>query len=712
MQFFKVNDVYELTETKVKERILWVDAEYTQCYTIELNIERLNLHLRDIKELDDKFDSRKLIFSIEDDIVKYLNSIDMSECQKDLLEKSWQVIKRIALTYNEPDIFNEKTRSELIKKVINELHICKASVYKYLRQYWQGGKIKIALASELYKCGGKGKEKNLGTQKVGRKNYLSYVEPDKVGRNVSSEWKDIFKAYIKKYYFNHKETSLQKVYKIMLAEEFGKKCINDNGELIFKTIPAHECPTFSQFRYWYYKRRNIEKEIIGRKGEKEYKLNNSPLLSNAKYHAFGPGYIYEIDSTPYPVYLLNRIKSENIGRPIVYHVSDVFTTEIVGVYIGTGNACYEGAVSALYNCTENKVEFCEKYGIKIGYNDWPTGGLPNSLRADRGELAGKLPEKIVSNLGISIETTASFMGKSKGTVEGSFNIIQSTLKPYLNGVIERDFRKRGGSDARKHAAMTIYEFTRHVINAVILHNKSIIGNYPLTQEMINDGVRSIPNEIWNWGIKNISGNLRTVSDTYLKLNLLRDGVAKVTEKGIEFVGRIFRCDIGTVENWYPKARNSGYWNVNIRYDSRNLNIIYVIDSKGNRFITCYLSAEENLYRDKTYEEITAYLNDMKVELQSLRDYQNQCYLDFHQNEKDNVQNANDLNLSNKDVLTRNIKENRKIENEVYGKEQAITLGERKEEIIENPTKDQQNTNLKINIFNKIKSIRKERNNAG
>lgn len=709
LELFKINDIYKLNESNIEERILWIDENYRYCYTIRLNVEKLLVQAREIAYLNTEFENERLIFIPQLEESNYLKSLNMSESTIKNLEFCWKIIKMIAMKDNEPEIFDVKARSKYVKKAVDELGTSKATVYKCIRKFWQGGKIKVALMCNLYKCGGKGKEKKLGSAKVGRRSYISFVDPDKIGINVTDDTKDKFRHYVKKYFRNHREISLKQTYKIMLAEEFTSRYQSEDGEQIINALPPEQCPTYDQFRYWYYKGRNIKEEIEDRKSEKDYKLNHAPINSNAKYHAFGPGYIFEIDSTIYPIYLLNRIKGDNIGRPVIYHVSDVFTTQIVGIYIGMGNACYEGAMSALYNCTENKVEFCKRYDVEITEEDWSTTGLPNSLRADRGELAAALPEKIISNLGITKEITPSFMGKMKGTVENSFFNEQHNLKPYLSGVIESDFRKRGGTDARKDAKMNILEFTRCVIRAVILFNKRIMGKYPLTQGMLDDDIKPTPVDIWRWGIKNISGILRTVPDTYLKLNLLRSGTAKVTKRGIEFIGRAFECDIGKVEDWYSKARNIGYWKVNIRYNPENMNKIYIIDEDGNRFITCYLKKEEVTYFNRTYDEIVKYNTLKNIELQRLKGYENNNYLEFHRDVKKEVRNANkNARVFNKRVLTEEIKRNRKVENDLYGKGRSINF---EDENIENKkvtTNDRSNNYKKI-IFDKITKIKREGN---
>lgn len=710
IELFRVNNIYKHLDTGKTERILWIDKNYTYCYSIILNIEVLIIKLRDIGELTEGFEQGHLEFILDDDECKYLKGLNVTESSKKLLETSWEVVTSIACRENEPYVFHEKYRSEYIKSATEKFNLSKATVYKYLRKYWQGGKLKVALLPELYKCGGKGKEKKLGVKKVGRKNDISEIDPDKIGVNITEEMKKIIRISIKKFYLNHKEISLDTAYKMMKAEYFTEKRFDEDGNLIESSILAHKIPTYSQFKYWYYKERDIKNTIIKRKSEKDFKLNHNSLRSNAKYHSFGPGYIYEIDSTIFPIYLINRIKNDSIGRPVVYYVIDVFSKLIAGINVEVGYASYEGAVTALYNCVEDKVEFCKRYGLSIAEDEWVNTGLPNCLRGDRGELAGKLPESIIKNLNIIIENTASYMGNMKGTVEGNFNEQQNILKPYLDGMIENDFRKRGGSDARKTATMNIEEFTRCVIRAVLYHNKKVMDNYPLIQKMIDDDVKPSPNEIWKWGIKNISGSLRSFPETFIKLNLMRQGKASITRKGVEFLGRAYRNNICDEEGWSIRARNSGNWKVDVRYDPRCLDSIYIIDEKINRFLICYLREEETIYRNRTYDEMVFYSKSHKLRLKHFRDEDNENYLELHNGLKDeNKQARKNVYTLNKKVLTQDIKRNKKEESFLYDKRQSFSLvnQERKNSLKTN--KDYSSNNKSVNkssIFNEIVQAKK------
>lgn len=709
MDFFRINEVYEFIESNKLERILWISGDYKYMYTIELNVDKLVAYYRQINDFQNKFDNGVISYYCDSNISSFIEGEKISEKSRKLLENSWNIIKYVTDEKNIPNIYDERLRGKILKDAIEKFGVSKATIYKYLRKYWQGGKIKIALLPELYKCGGKGKEKCLGDKKVGRKNYISYIYPEKLGINLDECHKEIIREALKKFYNNHKELSLMQAYNLMKSEYYTELYKDEDGNTIKRMLPAHKIPTYSQFKYRYYKEKDIKNEIENRKSKKEYQLNHAPITSNAKYHSLGPGYIYEIDSTISPIYLVNRINHKGIGRPVVYYVIDVFSCMITGVFVGAGYANYEGAATALYNCTEDKVEFCKRYGLNISQGDWPNSGLPMSLRADRGELVDKLPEKIIENLSVAIETTASYMGKMKGTVEKNFNIQERALKPYLDGIIESDFRKRGGTDARKSANMDIKEFTKAVLRAVIYHNKHIMKNYPVLQGMVDDNIVPSANEIWKWGITHISGNLRDFPDEYIKLNLLRSGKAMVTERGIRFSNRYYRCNKINIEEWYIKAKNHGYRSINVRFDPRNLDNIYMINEEDNNFEICYMKVEESIFFDRSYDEMQQYVIDKKIDQQTLRDIENQNEIELHQGLTEDIKVIRKkFTNTNKKILKSDIKLNKKLENEAYGKTQAINLCRDKVDNTEyNNNNSSGVTETRKKLFDRILNVKKE-----
>lgn len=135
---------------------------------------------------------------------------------------------------------------------------------------------------------------------------------------------------------------------------------------------------------------------------------------------------------------------------------------------------------------------------------------------------------------MKVENTPPYRADWKGIVEQHFRTINTTgIKPFLPGVVDTDVRVRGDRDYRLDAALTLEEFTSVTIKCVLHHNNHHwLKNYNQDEMMIQDEVSLIPRELWNWGIKNRSGKLRSYSEDIVKLHLLPTANARVTFKGI------------------------------------------------------------------------------------------------------------------------------------------------------------------------------------
>jgi len=227
--------------------------------------------------------------------------------------------------------------------------------------------------------------------------------------------------------------------------------------------------------------------------------------------------------------------------------------------------------------------------VNIDEEDWPCHNLPEALLADRGEIESKYIDTFSNSLHVRIENTPPYRADWKGIVEQYFNTINKKVKPLVPGFIDVDFRERGGKDYRLDAKLDIYQFTQIIIKCILTHNNTnSMKNYKRDELMINDNVSPVPIELWNWGIVNRSGRLRTFPEEIIKLNLMPKDKATVTEKGIRYKKMFYSCDHAIQELWFEMARNKGYWKVDISYDPRNMDFIYLRSADGRGFEKCRL----------------------------------------------------------------------------------------------------------------------------
>lgn len=668
-----INDVikYKINESPNYERILWISSENKYCYTIGLNSNKILIYIKLIADLERELDDNVIEIVEDYKTMRLVTEENIDEKSKERRDYAFKVISYIEEHGGEPYIFERRVRGGLVKEASNKFNISSVVIYKYLRLYWQGGKIKDSLLPNYFNCGGVGVEK-VYNKKPGRPTNESYINGNNIGIIINDEIKQIFNCAIVRYYRKSEERSLKKAYELMLKDFFSdcydnKKIVWDKGKI----------PSFKQFKYWHDNNKDLEEDLRKRKGNREYELNCRALNSNSTYEAFGPGFRYQIDSTVADVYLVNRIYRESvIGRPIVYLAVDVFSRLITALHVALEGPSWEGAASTIFNCAEDKVEFCKRYDVNICEDDWPSNGIPQVFLGDRGELISPIAESAVSNLKISIENAPSYRGDAKGIVEQNFRTMNLNIKQWSPGAVKREYRKRGERDYRLDAKLDIHQFTQMIIYSIIKRNKSIIADYPLSQEMINDDVPPIPIEIWKWGMKYKTGGLRRISNDILKLNLLRRAKVSISKNGIIFNKVGYIAEIGNVDNWFSNARINGVSSREIVYDRRDTSIIYLIDEKYGEYIPCYVKDEYELYKNKSLEEILDYRFIRKAKNSELTDDINQNTVDMDYAIEKIVKEANRLNKQVSGLgkeRIKNIRLNRKIENQIYRKSQALLI---------------------------------------
>jgi hypothetical protein len=707
-----VNDILKCGTDECCERILWIDKKYQYCYTIKLFTSKIEIRNRNINDIEIEIESAITTISEEDPLFRIIEAGELSEKNKQLMNNAYEIVRYIAPIENEPQCFYGKNRSNLILQAIDKFNISDKTIYKYLRKYWQGGKIKNALLPDYYKCGNK--ENKVIGKKLGRPKYLSYIQGEDIGINVDEGIKAIFRIAISRYFLNTKGRSLAKTYRLMLNDFFTEN-VEEDGLIVKKIKSVNEIPSERQFKYWFYKTRDLENELKKRFGDKKFNLNYRQINSDAIYETLGPGFRYQIDATIGDVYLVNRIQRKSvIGRPVIYLAVDVFSHLITGVHVCLEGPSWNGASSLIYNCCEDKGDFCRRFGIDIDNADWPVFGLPRVIIADNGEMVGPLAEVAVANLGIALENTASYRGDAKGIVEQYFHVVNTKIKHWLPGEVKKEYRQRGERDYRLDAKLDIVQFTQIILQAVLNKNKSLMEKYPLSQEMINDGVNPIPIEIWNWGLKNKSGNLRRLPNELVRLNLMRRSKATVTEIGIVFERMTYTCQMAEVERWFSKARTKKIWYVDIAYDNRDMSAIYLIDDNTNNFITCWLRGEISssaLYYGKTFEEVADYNFMSRIRNTILEDSSNQNQFNMDKNIQQIISEAETMSgVEKRNVI--NIKENRKVENSDYRKTQALSNKQNTdiEEVIqgvEDKNKDEKLADPRLTTLNMIKQWKEE-----
>jgi hypothetical protein len=577
--------------------VLWISANnsYGYWYNLSNNL-RTPIHFisDDIKngELEGRYKISDYAINL------YIsNESLLNDTERTHRDRIWEMMR--GALENEPDIYDHKNRGKLLRKVAEESGVKWNNLYVYLDKYWRSGKMKNAFLPNFHNRGGKGMDRKFGERRNGRR--ASYANAP--GKVLTEQDKERFALSVKRYYHNQNKFTLKVVYERLLQDYYSIR--SEDGLDKLSLFPPNEIPSFRQFSYWYSKNRDIIAEQKKRDGERKFELSGRSVIGRSDFGLMGPGAQFQIDATVGDLYLVSQFDRSNlIGRPVLYFVIDAFSRIVTGMSVGLEGPSWNGMRMALANMAANKVGYCLKFGVKINESEWPCHHLPSALLGDRGELVSKNADNLANMLGIRVVNAPAYRADLKGIVEQHFRTINTNSVALLPGSVKPDMSKRGGHDYRLDAKLDIRQFTQIIIKCVLYYNNyHYMDYYEKNDAMMGSEVKYIPIKLWEWGIRNISGSLRSLSEEQVKLAVMPTANATVTEKGIRFKGLFYICDKAVRESWFEKARARKSWQVNILYDQCDMSYIYINNQKDNKFEICTLLGWNKKNEGKCLEEI-------------------------------------------------------------------------------------------------------------
>lgn len=557
------------------------------------------------------------------DFDKYLPTPqeDVKSKHRKRQEKLWQLIEPI-VTDEERIVLYKKRGSQSRNKLLDEAmerakreglpgKKSKRYVLEVLRRYWRRGQVPDALLPNYRSSRLDGKPKTID-KKRGRPSRLSVAEGRPRGVNVDRKMLKIFKRAIEKHYLTKDQNSLKRVHLLMLKDDFNARLEVKDGVEVPILDPTKDYPTYRQFTYHYNKDRDYASEIAARRGQNELDKNHRALKSRSIDEVYGPGSVFQIDATKFDFYLVSSIDRSPIGRPILYFIVDIFSTMIVGYALNFEGPSWYAASLALLNMNTDKVEHCKLYGRNIEPHEWPSRHCPQLLVADGGELAGLQATSIPKSLRSALSIAPSGRADLKGDVEQKFNIFSADTKRWLKGSVAKKLNygdSRGLTDAR----YTLEEFRGTIVDTLIYHNaKHEKESYKLDRDMMRDSVRAVPNELWNWGVRNRSGGLKTLPDDYVRKAVLTRANGSITREGLKFKGERYEPELD-ISHLQIEAGIKGTRSIRIAYDPfGSMNLVYLIRDQGKSFVPAHLDTSSSYY-NLAFPEMEHHENQRKLD---------------------------------------------------------------------------------------------------
>jgi hypothetical protein len=603
----------ETSQTPLVERVLNFNPDTGELILINIYDPEAWPVLRRLDDLQALYKIGLLIKVKNDPFLHLiLSEPDIKKKDREYRDKAWEEVADLLKNETDDLMLDARIRGQIIRAHCEQIttvnkqgkpaKLSGTTVRKRLRLYWQSGRKKNAFLPKFRNCGAPGKcrvaestEVSEEHPKLGRRSALAIASnklKTGLGIRMTPEVYRKFELGTNKFYVGEKR-SLTKTFDLIIGKYFHVDYEVVKGVAVPVLPETDERPSFDQYEYWYYNIRDNKGDSRARRGEREYNTKMRPITGVSSHMSFGPGYLYQIDSTIANIYLVSALdRTRIIGRPVLYSIIDVYSIALAGFCVTLEGPSWLSGIMALDNAFSNKVELCAAYGIEIEESEWPIGGLPKGLLADRGEFEGYDADRLVDALDIHVHNTGPFRPDWKGYVERHFGIADERTAKFMPGYVPPMGHSRGDPDYDLKAAFTLDEFRMLLtLHALDYNMNYYLKNYRKSEFMISNHVKRYPLDIWEYGIKR-TGLLTDLPRDTVRLNLLPRVTGSVTPAGIHFpqTNLYYDSDYILEQGWLSRAREKGKTPIEFVHDPRTTKFIYLPIDGGQKLVVCGLTS--------------------------------------------------------------------------------------------------------------------------
>lgn len=395
---------------------------------------------------------------------------------------------------HENDLFDRMQRGRLIRLAVARTGVSEVTFYDLLRRYWRGGQVPNAL---------------LPTPRPRGREYVPPRDGSRPGRPAAGirgltnqAFDPELRAKAVKLYGKlvKRGTKPREAYDLATLEVYGMEQMIDGRMSKVRPKPASHIPGQVVLHYWLRKtttRVELKKAHTPRDA---WDRDNRARTGTAVSKGRGPGQVYEIDATEWPITLRSqRITSEDIGKATLYFVIDQYSQMIVGFHVTLDAENARGALMALASACMDKVAFMRSIGVAITEEDWPTHHVPTELVTDRGPaFTSDLMRMGAEALIVTPTHTPARKPYYKPFVENSFWKGQQSL---LNRRVKL---ADGRLEVPRHSLngnLTLPQLRKVIALEILKLNKTSQVRQVPAEYASADGTRPTPLELWNFGVQ-------------------------------------------------------------------------------------------------------------------------------------------------------------------------------------------------------------------
>jgi hypothetical protein len=508
-----------------------------------------------------------------------------------------------------------------LRTYVKEARVTVQTLYKYINQYLAFGSHPLALLPLTFKCGTMRKlplnAKEAAQRRIERGgNYIGAKgdSDDYLRREFTAEDLERILIFISEILPNapdHKLASLHALFNATLCQS--TTTVYGREESF---IDPQKLISINQFTHHFLAHVDHVAWAGYQKSAKHVQNNDDISRGKAQEYSLGPSHTYEIDATRLNLYVVSRIptkggkyKKKVLGRPYLYYVVDSFCSKTVG-YCITFQAGSSAVKKALYNAFTDKVAFCEKYGIQIDEDDWPSQHICTRLLCDRGaEYKTELfDEMIAADLLLETITYATaYISRRKGSVEVNFNASDLIVFQQLEGAVKSDPVKDAVHPSN-FAEVDIVTLNQLIIEAILSFNKRRTNFTRLQTFDVFEGVKPTPLSLWKRHIsRRMGGGVRKPKELVMYA-LLDQEVGLVKRDGVHLTSTklVYRTTHKKFQKWQQEylLRGGEAPEIKVRVNHDDPRYLWFRSEKfGNEIIEFTLASHCERFEELIQQEI-------------------------------------------------------------------------------------------------------------
>lgn len=479
-------------------------------------------------------------------------------------DANWLLLRSLATPdLIEQYLFGNGISQQIIAQVNTGGWANKSAYYRALNRYIALGMTKNALLPVGLKNSGTNSPTYKTVAEIKTKRGRKSTLPLEQTRGVCEADKRNILAVSNKFKAANKKFSVQVAHKLFDATYQRTEMLRDldDGSMQKIIVPFAKSDCLSYHQFYYHFRKLVDAETLAKiqHGHLKYAKDIAPRTGSALDGVVGATHRYEVDATVLDLYVAYPYQAGlSVGRPVLYLVIDVYSSMIVGMYLGFSGPDWAGVTQALANACLDKVEFARRYGLDISEGDWPAYHIPREITIDNGREYKDcvISSALKSLLGISaVNLAAAYRGDCKGTVERSFGVLNDSLIHHLSGSIFKQ-QDRTESHPSNAATYTYQQVVGILIREICYQNKSANRLKKLGFKAAIDGCNICPEAIYLHSLQhNMSGGRPTTVDDQARVYwaFLPEEDATATDHGIIFGGLEYISDHPRIVSMFNTA---------------------------------------------------------------------------------------------------------------------------------------------------------------